>query len=52
MDYLESIGFHIVKGDKSTFINEKVIMGTYIADLIILRADLESIKEIKRLLKK
>ena len=49
--YLESIGFHAVEGDKSVFTNGKVIIGIYVDDLIILGADLESIKEVKKLLK-
>lgn len=49
--YLEVIGFHAVEGDESVFTNGKVIIGIYVDDLIILGADLESIKEVKRLLK-
>ena len=49
--YLESIGFHTVESDESVFTNGKVIMGIYVDDLIILGADLGSIKEVKRLLK-
>ena len=49
--YSELIRFHIIESDKSIFINEKIIMAIYIDDLIILEADLGSIKEVKRILK-
>lgn len=51
MEYLKSIRFYTVESYKSIFTNRKIIMVIYVNGLIILGADLESIIDVKKLLK-